>query len=119
MSTFTVVGYSFSCDGWPSRQKRHYEGWCIARPGTAATKVAIRHVRSAQLIATSVARDWESVLVEVSKEDSDLTALDRFFLGLKCVSDAIVSDLVSVNVRARLILSLRQPKFLFLPFLHI
>jgi hypothetical protein len=92
MSIFTVLGYSFSCDGWSSRQNLHYEGWCIARPVTAATTVAIRPVRSAELIATSVAHDWESVILEVSKEDSDLKALDGFFLEVKRVPDAIVSD---------------------------
>jgi hypothetical protein len=63
MSTFTALGYSFFCDGWSSRQNLHYEEWCIARPGTAATTVAIRPVRSAELHATSVARDWESVML--------------------------------------------------------
>jgi hypothetical protein len=116
MSTFTALGYSFSCDGWSSPQKRYYEGWCIARPGTAATTVAIRPVRSAELHATSVARDGESVVLEVSKKDGELTALDGYFLGVKSVLDAIVSDSATVNVRACQILSLRHPKILFLPF---
>ena len=73
-----------------------------------------------ELRATSVARDWESVIIEVSKEGGDLTALDGFFLGVKRVSDAIVSDSASMNVRVRLILSLRHPKVIFLPcFAHL
>jgi hypothetical protein len=120
MSTITALGYSFSCDGWPSCQKRYYEGWCIARLGTAAITVAIRPVCSAELHATSVACDWKSIILEVSKKDGELTALDGLFLGVKRVPDAIVSDSASVNVRARLILSLRHPKIVFLPcFAHL
>jgi hypothetical protein len=83
MSTFTALGYSFSCDGWASRQKSLYEGWCVTRPGTEATTVAIRPVCAAHLHATAIARDWESVILEASKPDGDLTTLEGFFSTCK------------------------------------
>jgi hypothetical protein len=114
-------GYTLSDDGWLSRNKDHFCGVSIGRPGCEAQVVALKPINSEELDGCSIARGWEMEILawqadvdHLSKEQIRET-LSAYFIKLSRIPDAICCDSAGASSRARRIAAVRHPKIIFVP----